>query len=166
MLSPLRGGGFWDLQSEMDRLFNNTVGDLLGTRRRTGTDALTEPAEAVFALPLDAYAREGDLVVRADLPGVAMQDVDITLQENTLTISATRKGVTEEVDYYLRELPAGQLRRSLVVPAGVDAEAIKARLENGVLEVVLPGALSEVQPKRIAIESGGQKGRTIDMEEA
>ena len=50
-------------------------------------------------------------------------------------------------------MPYGAFERSVSVPEGVDAEAIKARFENGVLEVVLPGAVQEAQPKRIAIET-------------
>jgi HSP20 family protein len=168
MLSPFRGGtGIWDLQSEMDRLFDNVVGDLFGGRRRRGDRALTESASAVFAPPLEAYAHDGDLVLHADLPGVAIEDVDITLQDAVLTISGTRKsGAPEGVTPYLRELPYGEFTRSIRVPEDVAADAIKARLENGVLEVVLPGAVTEAQPKRIAIESGeGREGRTIDMEE-
>ena len=103
-------------------------------------------------------------MLHADLPGVAIEDVDITLQDAVLTISGTRKnGTPEGVTPYLGELVYGEFTRSIRVPEYLAADAIKARLENGVLEVVLLGAVTEAQPKRIAIESG--EGRTIDMEE-
>jgi HSP20 family protein len=146
-LAPNRG--FWEMQSEVDRLFNDMVGDLL-SRRREGV-----AREQIWAPRLEAFTREGDLVIHADLPGVAPDDVDITLEGTTLTISGDRKlPAGDGVDYYLRETPSGAFRKSVVVPEGVDPASIRARQESGVLELVLPGALAEIQPKKIAIEGG------------
>jgi HSP20 family protein len=154
-LAPFRG--FWDMQSEVDRLFNDMVGDQLG-RRREGF-----ARERLWAPRLEAFAREGDLVIHADLPGVALDDVDITLEGTTLTISGERKlpAAGDGIDYYLRENPSGAFRRSVVVPEDVDPDSIKARLENGVLELVLPDALAEIQPKKIAIE-GGEGPKSVE----
>jgi len=142
-LTPFRG--FWDTHSEVDRLFNEMVGGLFGRQRR-GT------APRVWTPPLEALARDGDLVIRADLPGCALEDVEITLEDSTLTLSGTRKGAPEGASYYLAELPYGEFRRSVTIPEGVDADSIKARFNDGVLELVLPSAVTEVQPKHIAIE--------------
>ena len=160
MLAPFRG--FRDTQSEFDRLFNSMVGDLFGRR---GVQNVT--TRTTWTPRLEAYAKDGDLMLHCDLPGVGLEEVEITLDGNVLTVSGERKAATEEgVNYYLNELPYGAFSRSVTVPEGVDAEAIKARFENGVLEVVLPGAVQEAQPKKIAIESGdGREDRTIDMEE-
>ena len=145
-LAPFRG--FWDTQSEFDRMFNDVMRDFLGSRRAGGRTQLWAPR-------LEAYAKDGDLVLHADLPGVSLEDVDITLDGNVLTISGERKATTEEgVNYYLNELPYGAFRRSVAVPEGVDADSIKARFQDGVLEVVLPGATTQIEPKRIAIEGG------------
>ena len=151
-LTPFRG--FWDTQSEFDRMFNDVMRDFLGRaagRRGAGAQ------EQLWAPRLEAFAKDGDLVLHADLPGVSLEDVDITLDANVLTISGERKVATEEegVSYYLNELPYGPFRRSVAVPEGVDADSIKARFENGILEVVLPGATVQLEPKRIAIEGGG-----------
>ena len=150
-LTPFRG--FWDTQSEFDRMFNDVMRDFLGRgARREGAGA-----QQLWAPRLEAFARGGDLVLHADLPGVSLEDVDITLDGNVLTISGERKVATQQegVSYYLNELPYGAFRRSVAVPEGVDADSIKARFENGVLEVVLPGATTQLEPKRIAIEGGG-----------
>ena len=149
-LTPFRG--FWDTQSEFDRMFNDVVRDFLGRSvRREGVGA----QEQLWAPRLEAYAKDGDLVLRADLPGVSLEDVDITLDGNVLTISGERKGTTQEgVSYYLNELPYGAFRRSVAVPEGVDADSIKTHFEHGVLEVVLPGATIQLEPKRIPIEGG------------
>ncbi len=152
-LTPFRG--FWDTQSEFDRMFNDVMRDVFGRAAGRGGAGTREQ---LWAPRLEAFARDGDLVLHADLPGVSLEDVDITLDANVLTISGERKGTTQEeegVSYYLNELPYGAFRRSVTVPEGVDAEPIRARFENGVLEVVLPGATTQLEPKRIAIEEGG-----------
>ena len=150
-LTPFRG--FWDTQSEFDRMFGDVMRDFLGRgARREGGGT----QEQLWAPRLEAYAKDGDLVLHADLPGVSLEDVDITLDGNVLTIRGERKGATQEgVSYYLNELPYGAFRRSVAVPEGVDADSIKASFEHGVLEVVLPGATTQIEPKRIPIEGGG-----------
>ena len=152
-LTPFRG--FWDTQSEFDRMFNDVMRDVFGRAAGRGGAGTREQ---LWAPRLEAFAKDGDLVLHADLPGVSLEDVDITLDANVLTISGERKGTTQKeegVSYYLNELPYGAFRRSVTVPEGVDAESIRARFENGVLEVVLPGATTQLEPKRIAIEGGG-----------
>ena len=144
-LSPFRG--FSDVQSEVDRLFNEMVGDVFSGRR-------ARSAARVWSPPMEAYASNGDLVLRFDLPGVTLEDVDITLENHTLTVSGVRKAVAEEAPHYLLELSYGEFRRSVTVPEGSDADSIRATYKDGVLEIVLPGATAEVEPKRIAIETG------------
>jgi HSP20 family protein len=151
-LTPFRG--FWDTQSEFDHMFNDVMRDVFGRAAGRGGAGTREQ---LWAPRLEAFAKDGDLVLHADLPGVSLEDVDITLDANVLTISGERKGTTQEgegVSYYLNELPYGAFRRSVTVPEGVDAESIRARFENGVLEVVLPGATTQLEPKRIAIVGG------------
>src|SRR5215203_2027656 len=96
-LSPFRG--FWDTQSEFDRMFNAVMRDFLGTRHTGGRTQ----QEQLWAPRLAAYAKDGDLVLHADLPGVSLEDVDITLDANVLTISGERKVWTQDegVSYYL-----------------------------------------------------------------
>jgi HSP20 family protein len=143
-LSPFRG--FSDAQSEVDRLFNEMVGDLFSGRRGRSAARVWSPA-------MEAYASNGDLVLRFDLPGVSLEDVDITLENHTLTVSGVRKAVAEEAPHLLLEPPYGEFKRAVTVPEGSDADAIKATYKDGVLEIVLPGATAEVEPKRIAIET-------------
>jgi HSP20 family protein len=148
LMRPMRG--LWELNREFERMFNELAGSLFGARSLLSSGRGT--AEDVWVPALEMYARGADLVIRADLPGVKIDDVDITLEGETLTISGVRKGTPEEVSYYVREVPYGAFRRSIAVPEDVEAENIKAHLEDGVLEVVLPGVVREAQPKRIAIE--------------
>ncbi len=101
--------------------------------------------------------KDGDLVIRAELPGVKQDDVDITLHNNVLTISGERKAEQEEErgGYHVRERRYGTFSRSLALPEGLDESKIHARYENGVLEVTVEGAAQVQEPKRIQIEGSG-----------
>ncbi len=151
-MSPFRrgGGGFWDPLSEVNRMFDDVFGGLM---RRPGgqqrAQQLTEWAPAV-----DVLQRDGDLVVRAELPGVRPEDVDITLQNRVLTISGERREEQEEErgGYYVRERRRGSFSRSMTLPEGVDEDRIRARYDNGVLEVTIEGAAAVREPRRIQVE--------------
>jgi HSP20 family protein len=147
MLSPFRG--FYDAQSEVDRLFNETFGGLDRRRGRQGGQQLAQWAPAV-----DVLTKDGDLLIRAELPGVKQEDVDITLQNGVLTISGEHKIDQEEErgGYHVRERRYGSFRRSMTLPEGVDDSKIHARFVDGVLEVTVEGAAVEQAPKRIEIE--------------
>ena len=152
MLSPFRrGGGFWDMQSEMNRMLD----DMLGTTFRRPQRQLAGVTE--WAPAVDVVTKNGDLVVRAELPGVKQEDVDITLQNNVLTISGERKAEQEEErgGYYVRERRYGSFSRSFTLPEGVDESKVHARYENGVLEVTVEGAAAVKEPRRIQIEGSG-----------
>ena len=148
-LSPFRG--FWDMQSQMNRMFNEMMGTL-GRSPARQLEGVTEWSPAV-----DATAKNGDLVIRAELPGVKPEDVDISLQDNVLTISGERKAEQEEErgGYYIRERRYGSFSRSFNLPQGTDESKVRARFENGVLEVTVEGAGALQEPKRIQIEGSG-----------
>ncbi|ABG05249.1 heat shock protein Hsp20 [Rubrobacter xylanophilus DSM 9941] len=145
MLSPFRG--FLDVRSELDRMFDEVFG---GLSRRFGGGDLAEWAPAI-----DVYSKDGDLVIKAELPGMKPEDVDITLQEGVLTISGERKAEEERegAGYFVRERRYGSFRRSMRLPEGVDESKIHARFEDGVLEVVVEGAGAVTEPRRIQIEA-------------
>ena len=85
------------------------------------------------------------------------EDVDITLQDNVLTISGEPKAKQEEErgGYYIRERRYGSFNRTLTLPQGTDESKINARFENRVLEVTVEGAAAVREPKRIQIEGSG-----------
>jgi HSP20 family protein len=94
------------------------------------------------------------VVIRAELPGVKLEDVDITLQNGVLSISGEHKVAQDEEHggYHVRERRYGSFRRSMTLPEGTDESKIHARFEDGVLEVTVEGAAIEQAPKRIEIE--------------
>jgi HSP20 family protein len=150
-LSPFRG--FYDMQSEMNRMFDEVFGDVAGRSGRQQGDAPTR-----WAPVLDVLQEDGDVVVRAELPGVRPDDVDITLHNGVLIISGERKAEEqrEGSGYYVRERRYGSFRRSMTLPQGVDESSISARFDGGVLEVRVSGAAAVQEPKRIQIEAGDE----------
>ncbi len=153
MLSSFRGRhGFYDPLNEMNRMFDDVVGSLVsrpGGQQGAQLQGLTEWAPAI-----DVATKDADLVIRAELPGVKQEDVDITLQNDVLTISGERKAEQEEErgGYHIRERRYGSFSRSLALPEGLDESKIHARYDNGVLEVTVKGAAAVQEPKRIQIE--------------
>ncbi len=146
MLSPFRG--FRDLQSEMDRMMGEAFGRL---PQRAGHAERAEWAPAI-----DAVTEAGNLVIRAELPGMKPEDVEVSFHEGVLTISGEHRQEEEKQDtrYLIRERRYGSFRRSMALPQGVDEGRIRASFNEGVLEVTVEGGASEVeqQPRRIEIE--------------
>ena len=154
MLSPFRGRGFYDPLSEVNRVFDDMFGSLM---RRPGSQQRAQQLTA-WAPAIDVVTKDSDLVIRAELPGVKQEDVDITLQDNVLTISGDRKVEQEEEQggYYVRERRYGSFSRNLILPQGTDESKVRARYEDGVLEVTVEGAGAiQQEPKRIQIEGSG-----------
>jgi HSP20 family protein len=159
-LSPFgRRGGFYDAHSEVNRLLDEMFG---GLGRRPGSRGVAQ-VTAEWAPSVDVLPKDGDLVVRAEMPGVKPEDVEVAVHNGVLTISGERKVNQEEerAGYYVRELRHGSFRRSMILPEGVEEEKIHARYQDGILEVTLEGAAAAREPKRVQIEtSGGQQGAT------
>jgi HSP20 family protein len=95
-----------------------------------------------------------EIVVKVDLPGLDQKDIEVTVQDGTLTIRGERKKEKEEKreDYYYAERSYGAFLRSLPLPKGVEADKVKATFKKGVLEVHLPKA-KEVTGKTIEVKA-------------
>jgi HSP20 family protein len=103
---------------------------------------------------VDVVDREGDVCVRAELPGYKKEDIDVSIQNNCITISASvsKDETTEEGDYHRREIVRGSASRTVSLPAEVQGEKASASLKEGVLEVIVPK--SKRSPKqKVAINS-------------
>jgi HSP20 family protein len=161
-LRPFGGRGFYDPHSEINRLLDEMMGGAAGPARRSGPQ---QGAATEWAPAIDAVTQDGDLVIRAELPGVKQEDVDISLHDNVLTISGERRAEQEEErgGYHIRERRYGSFRRSVALPEGIDESKISAHYEDGVLEVRVQHAAVAREPKRIPIqgpsgESSGGEG--------
>jgi HSP20 family protein len=144
------------MQNEMNRLFN-TFFDSPSAGRNGGQAPLRRWIPA-----MDVVETDGQFVLRADLPGLTDKDVNIEVEENVLTISGQRKSEHEQrkEGYYRLERSSGAFTRSLTLPEGVDAGAIQASFENGVLEVRIPKP-EQHKPQKVQISLGGT-AKTIE----
>jgi HSP20 family protein len=110
------------------------------------------------SFPMDAYRRGDEFFVHLDLPGVQADSIELTAENNVLTVSAERRFESEEVDQVLsRERPQGEFTRQLILGENLDVDRIEANYENGVLTLVIPVA-EQAKPRRITVGgTGGQK---------
>ena len=119
--------------------------------------------ETRWNLALDVAESDEDYVVKASLPGIKPDDLEITFSENVLTIKGEVEEDKElqEAHFHMRERRYGSFSRSIRLPSGIKSEEIEASYEDGVLELHLPKA-EEAKPKKIAISSSSTK--VIDAE--
>jgi HSP20 family protein len=134
------------LHSDLDRLFTSVFD--------TPTTGASRPARR-WAPAMDLVELEDHFVVRADLPGLDEADVAIEVEDRVLTIAGERRPEVDEgrKGVVAMERATGSFRRTLRLPAGVDADAIAATFERGVLEVRIPKP-EAAKPRRIAISTG------------
>ncbi|SEO53065.1 HSP20 family protein [Halogranum amylolyticum] len=99
-----------------------------------------EPSGLAHDVAVDVSETDDDVVVNADLPGYEKSDIDVTVDDNRLTIRAQRDRTTEGTDarYHRRERTHREIRRSLSLPTEIDESASSASYHNGVLTIVLP----------------------------
>lgn len=132
---------------EFNRLFNTLF------------DAGDAPSQR-WLPPMDLVEAEDHFALKADLPGLAEEDVSIEIQDSTLTISGERKAEHEQKErgWYRVERQFGRFSRSLTLPEGIDADAVSASFDKGVLEVRIPKP-EERKPRRVEIKAGSKNGQ-------
>jgi HSP20 family protein len=135
--------------AEFDRLSRRLLGDGSAVAA-TGT-----------AMQMDVVRRGDEFLVRLDVPGVASESVNVTVDGRVLTIEATRESDERDGDVaYLRGLPYGTVRRQVSLPDNLDVDHIQASYENGVLSVQIPVA-EHAKPRRIEIGPGTPSSKQI-----
>lgn len=126
---------------EIDRLTQEMLGTM-GTRLR--------PA----MMPMDAYRSGNEVVVHFDLPGVDPGTIDLTVEKNTLTVSARRSWEpAEDVEIIASERPQGTFSRQLFLGDGLDVDRVEARYDHGVLTITVPLA-EKARPRKVQIAAG------------
>ena len=105
-----------------------------------------------MAMPMDAYRKDDSFLIRLDLPGVQADSVDLTVEDNVLTIRAERTAPppTEGIEPVISERPYGTFTRQVFLGSNLDTEHIRADYESGVLTVVIPVA-DHAKPRRIEV---------------
>ena len=149
-MSLIRWDPFDDLASlreSMDKLFEEFF-----TRR---PDRIRAPV--VWQPAIEAYETDGDVVVRAELPGIDPKQVEISVTEDTLTVKGEARTEQEEKkrNYYRRELRYGSFVRSIALPSGVQGDKASASYKNGILEIKVPKS-ERAKPKTVKVEVAGE----------
>ncbi|MCI4446178.1 MAG: Hsp20/alpha crystallin family protein [Candidatus Aminicenantes bacterium] len=132
------------LRDRMNRLFE----DLVSSPRFEESELI----QSTWSPAVDIYETENELVLTAELPGVEEKDVEIKIEDNTLTLKGERKfeKETKEENYHRIERAYGSFFRSFSLPNYIDQEKISAEYENGLLRIHMPKK-SEVKPRKVKI---------------
>lgn len=125
--------------------------------QRTATEGQPQ-----FDLAMDIYETPDAYEIEASLPGIKPEDVDLTLNNNVLTIRGETKAEEEKEgrNYHLRERRSGSFIRSITLPSSINEDAIEAHYDNGVLKLRLPKA-EEARSKHIEIKHNGSTSKTV-----
>jgi len=129
------------LYEEMDRLFEEFLGDGWMRPWRLPRPARSTGRSLESRVPrVDVIDRDGEVAVKAELPGVDKKDLNVSMTEDSVTIkgSSRREEKEERGDYYRCEISRGEFSRMVSLPAPVDAAKAKASFKDGVLELVIP----------------------------
>ncbi len=135
-------GRLSSLRNELDRLFESPWTELaLGSRLLSG-----------WTPALDVHEDKDSFVIRAELPGMNREDIDVSLHDGVLNISGERKTEKkyEEAEVYRTERYLGKFQRSVTLPAPVTADKVKAQYKDGILTITLPKT-EEAKPKQIDV---------------
>ena len=149
----LLGGGFdplFSLHREMNRLFDDFMGGTpMAAQGQSG-------AGNIINAHMDVSETENEIRVCAELPGVGEDDIDVSLNDDVLTIRGEKKfeRKDDKENYHFMERSYGTFQRSLRLPFPVDPEQVKASFENGVLTVSLPKSAQQERTRRIQVQRG------------
>jgi HSP20 family protein len=156
-----------NLHSAMDRLFGDIFGESWtgmqpGDGGRTGQQRQGD--RPTYHLPVNVKETESGYLIEAPVPGFRPEDVEVTFTDGVLTINARRqeKKTTEEGNYVRREVAMGHYVRQLTLPAGVQADNIKASFDHGMLRIEVPRA-PRPQPRRIEVQAGQESEETRQL---
>jgi HSP20 family protein len=136
----------FDPMRDLDRLAQ----ELTGTASR-----------APRTFPMDAYRRGDDVVLLFDLPGIDPQSIDLTVDQNVLTVSADRKAEPEEgVEVLAAERPQGTFIRRVFLGDALDTDRIAAEYHNGVLQLQIPVS-EKAKPRKIEVSANGGQTQKV-----
>lgn len=134
---------------ELDRLSEQFLGGQ-GNRNRPSV------------IPMDAYRHGDRFIVHFDVPGVAADDVELTIEKNVLTVSARREWESGDgLEVVASERPQGTFTRQLFLGESLDGDRVDANLHEGVLTVTIPVA-EQAKPRKVAIDTGSAGKTAID----
>ena len=162
-LDPFRMIRKWDpfeeirtMQREMDRLFERLI--------EKGVGGEVEHV-GLWTPSIESYEKDGKLVIKAELPGIDPKDLEVSITEKDVVIKGERKEEKDErkKDFTYREISYGSFERHFALPEGAKTEELKAKFDNGVLELSVP-VLEAPKAKKIAVETRDVKKTELGKE--
>lgn len=161
-------GDLVNLSNTLDQMTTQRLGGSLvdGQPNRSRTTGVTWSVP----MPIDVYATHDRAVIIAAVPGMQPDDLDLTIHQNTVTLSGTVRNSadaeeTRDATWYVSELGSGSFQRSITLPFPVDADHAMASFEHGLVRVSLPKADS-AKPKKIAISTSSDQAIAANNQEA
>jgi HSP20 family protein len=141
-------------QNNIDRMFERFLGGELPGERST-----------LWMPSVESYTKDGQLVFKAELPGVDPKDLDVSISERELVIKGERKSEKgeKEQNYAYREIVYGSFERQFALPEGVKTDELKANFTNGILEITMP-APAVTKARKIEIETPKVEKKVIESE--
>jgi HSP20 family protein len=129
---------FGDIEREVEELFDNFMSR--NWIRPFRWDLPTLRSAEVRLPKIDVIERDGEILVRAELPGVEKKDLDVSLTDRTVTIKASTRTESKEEkgDYFRQEISTGQVSRTVTLPAEVNGQKATAEFKDGLLEITIP----------------------------
>ena len=148
-LAPLRRETWLSPLREVERVFD----EIMGGRKRSFWPGWPVPEEVAAAPAVDMYEEANDLVLKAEMPGMKKEDIEVNISGHMVTISGEKKKEeqVERNDYYRVERSAGYFTRSFTLPENVETGKTKARFKDGVLEIRIPKP-AETQEKKQKVQ--------------
>jgi len=144
---------------EMDRLFGDfSFGGSLATGVGREFNRLADLEGSMWLPQVEAFEREGNLIVRADLPGLTKDDINVDIADDAIKIRGERRQEKEENEegYYRSERSYGSFYREIPLPSGINREEANATFRNGVLEITVPVSARQSGSRRIEIGEGSE----------
>jgi HSP20 family protein len=131
------------MQDQMNRMLD------MAWNREFGEDL----KEGVWQPPVDIYEDEQSVVIKAEVPDVDQKDIEVRIENNTLTLKGERKHSSEikKENYYRVERYFGQFQRSFSLPQSIDQDKVEATCDKGILTITLPKC-EDVKPRQISVE--------------
>jgi len=136
---------YWDEITDLERRMDDSLRRFLGAHGRIAYPVVPLFVRRPFLPATDVYAKDGDLIVRVELPGIdPREDVSVEVDGGELVVRGERK----EEAYYRMEASFGSFERRIPMPKGIDEKAIEAEYTDGVLTVTVPKAAKEIEPPK------------------
>lgn len=154
--APMVPGWDWDPFKSMRQQFDRLWQDFewpdfrVGLPRRTFEHLRNWPEVSATIPAVDLVERDGGYEIQAELPGMNRDQIEIRLSDGMMTIKGEKSAehVEDKENYHLRERSYGSFQRSFRIPAGVNADKVEARFENGVLKITLPKSSEALKKER------------------